>query len=249
MARRCVLLVEDDPSIRRFVAMALEDMALTLVEATTLAEARQVTGGRTISLALCDLMLPDGSGLELLREWQGAGGPARVAVFSAGVGREQRAELVALGAWRILDKPVALAELESCVREALDDPQANRQPSPSRDGTQAAVADAVATYFAGDGALHARFVAQSRPRFASDIASGDAACRLGDAAALRRLAHNLKSVLAMIGWPDLSATAAALEARLKSAMPAGELGTAWRPLRDGLEPLARGADPATSNVN
>ena len=56
-----VLLVEDDPSIRRFVQLALEDSEVELVQAGSLAAAINALRTGPSVLILCDLMLPDGS--------------------------------------------------------------------------------------------------------------------------------------------------------------------------------------------
>lgn len=67
-------------------------------------------------------MLPGESGqalVERLTADPALRGSARVAVFSAGLTPEVRDRLGALGVWRLLSKPVSLAELEGCVREAI----------------------------------------------------------------------------------------------------------------------------------
>ncbi len=225
-----VLLVEDDPSIRRFVALALEDLAIELVEAATLAQARAALSGAAFELVISDLMLPDGNGMTLLQAL--AGDPARRAgarlvAFSAGVSAERRAQLLALGVDEVLAKPVALQALEDCVGRALSATAAAPPPPPPQ------VASAVDIYFAGNQALYDEYRAGCLAQFALDLRQGDAAIAAADLPALRRLAHSLKSVLLTLGLDDASRLAAALEATAKGgAQEAAAEG--WRRLRAAL---------------
>lgn len=115
-----LLLVEDDPSIRRYVALALEDEGLdTLDEAGTLQSALACLRERSYDLVLTDLMLPDGHGtdlLEALRDDPALRQGAQLVAFSAGVAPSMRQRLFDLGAARILEKPVSLQALLDCVR-------------------------------------------------------------------------------------------------------------------------------------
>lgn len=222
---RRVLLVEDDASIRRFVAMALEELPVDLVEAATLAEAHAALAGGPVALLLCDLMLPDGSGISLLQAL--AGDPARRAgarlvAFSAGISAERREQLEQIGVDEVLAKPVALAALEACVQRALD-PSAAAVP-------QAPANDPVARFFGGNRPLFETYRASCVAQFPHDIAEGDAALAAANLGALRRLAHSLKSVLLTLGLDDASRQAAALEA-LAAAGDAAHARAAWVALR------------------
>lgn len=205
-----VLLIEDDPSIRRFVALALEDEALQLLEAQTVQQALQrLRQDGPFRLVLSDLMLPDGSGTEVLQAM--AAQPAlragaRVVVFSAGLGAEARRELESLGVDDTLLKPAGVADLLRVTQQAL---AAGSPAAPAAHDADAAAAE---RYFAGDRALFDAFRDSCRARFAVDLASGDAALAAADWQALRRLAHSLKSVLQMLGCDGDAAQAGRLEA-------------------------------------
>ena len=219
MTRRRLLLVEDDASIRRFVTLALEDDALDVVAAPTLADAVQALRGPPFDVVMCDLMLPDGSGLDLLRELSAPGAPSpnacRVA-FSAGVSAPVRQQLEQIGVHRVLGKPVSLADLSACVANALAVSANQSQSTPARatpnPGAASSHQRAIDDYFGGDAALHAAFSRQCAQQFALDAAAGDLALAHGDLAALRRLAHSLKSVLLTLGHDSDSTHAARLEA-------------------------------------
>lgn len=119
-----VLLVEDDAAIRRFVELALDGLSIHLEHAATLAQARERMARFVPQLVLTDLMLPDGDGmslLETLHQGDVRDRSARMVVFSARVSSDTRRRALALGAWRVLDKPVPLATLIDTVRRAQAD--------------------------------------------------------------------------------------------------------------------------------
>lgn len=214
-----MLLVEDDASIRRFVALALEDEAIELVQAASLAQAASALRGAPFALVLCDLMLPDGSGLDLLRELGQPGAAlapnhtpthaaARRVAFSAGVSAAMRQQLQQAGVHEILPKPASLDDLLGCLARALAAAPTPATPAPA---AAAPDAQAVQTYFGGDQALYDAYLAQCRPQFVHDAAAGDLAQRQADLPALRRLAHSLKSVWRCLGFDADSGLAAQVE--------------------------------------
>jgi DNA-binding response OmpR family regulator len=234
MAAR-VLLIEDDASIARFVALALRELpkldvpgpAVELTAVYDLASARAALATGGWQLVISDLMLPDGSAEALLDEGLAVapGAPPWV-VFSAGLREDRRLALAERGVARLLRKPVPLAELLGTVSELLAAAAAPAPETPT-----AASEDPVDRHFGGDRALYDTFRAGCIERFADDLAAGDAALAAGDAQALRRVAHGLKAVLELIGQPALAARARALE----DAAAAGEpVAAGWAGLADGL---------------
>ena len=71
MQTRTVLVVEDEPQIRRFVRSALEAEGWQVHEAGTLREGLSAAGTRRPDLLVLDLGLPDGDGVELIRDVRG----------------------------------------------------------------------------------------------------------------------------------------------------------------------------------
>lgn len=245
-----VLLLEDEGLIRRFVALALEDLPVALEEAHTLAQARaalDLPAAEPHLLLITDLMLPDGSGLDLLRDLRAARlrrPPRQVAAFSAGLTAERVAELESLGVARWLSKPVSVSALAMCVREALETvrrvPDSTFGVLPQALGT--ALPDperaAVEEFFAGDRRLFEQFRQGCLQRFWKDADDGDRAAADGDLARLRRLTHSLGSVLQLIGQPGMSRQARALEQQTERGDPAAL--RAWPALCAALVRLAAG---------
>lgn len=241
-----VIFVEDDVSVRRFVALALEDMDIELVECSTVEAALAALHERPARLVVTDLMLPGEPGLSLVqrlaREPLLAGG-ARVAVFSAGVNAEMRAQLERLGVWRILLKPASLASLQECVGEGVSSdawpatPRHDGPLAPAHDSSEAAL---IASFFEGDRQLFLEYKAACLAQFPRDICAGDAACAAADAPALERLGHSLKTVLRSIG-DERSADVAALVERAAASGAMQQACTQWAALRLALQTLTCGS--------
>ena len=113
-----VLLVEDEPQMRRFLRAALTSHDYRLVEAETAKEGIAQASARNPDVILLDLGLPDRDGLEVardLREWS----TTPIIVLSAR-GREQdKVAALDLGADDYLTKPFGVDELLARIRVAL----------------------------------------------------------------------------------------------------------------------------------
>jgi two-component system KDP operon response regulator KdpE len=115
--RANLLVIEDDPQIQRFLAVALEAHGYALIAAMTGSEGLQLAATRQPDILVVDLGLPDMSGLDVIRrvrEWF-----ARpIIVLSA---REKETDKVAaldLGADDYLTKPFGIGELLARLRVA-----------------------------------------------------------------------------------------------------------------------------------
>jgi two-component system KDP operon response regulator KdpE len=113
-----ILLIEDEPQMRRFLRTALTTNDYRLVEAETAKEGLAQAAARNPDVILLDLGLPDRDGLDVtreLREW--AGTP--IIVLSAR-GREQdKVTALDVGADDYLTKPFGVEELLARIRVAL----------------------------------------------------------------------------------------------------------------------------------
>jgi DNA-binding NarL/FixJ family response regulator len=81
-----VLVVEDEPLIRQRLQQVLRQLGYTddvLLFAPSMAEARATVQATPVALALVDLGLPDGSGIDLIAEWRVADPSLPILVISA----------------------------------------------------------------------------------------------------------------------------------------------------------------------
>jgi two-component system, OmpR family, KDP operon response regulator KdpE len=113
-----VLLVEDEPQMRRFLRAALTSHDYRLIEAGTAKEGIAHAAARNPDVILLDLGLPDRDGLEVTRDLRGWS-TTPIIVLSAR-GREQdKVAALDLGADDYLTKPFGVDELLARIRVAL----------------------------------------------------------------------------------------------------------------------------------
>jgi two-component system KDP operon response regulator KdpE len=113
-----VLLIEDEPPMRRFLRTALGANDYRLVEAETAKEGLAQAAARNPDVILLDLGLPDRDGLEVareLREWSAT----PIIVLSARGREEDKVKALDLGADDYLTKPFGVDELLARIRVAL----------------------------------------------------------------------------------------------------------------------------------
>jgi two-component system response regulator PilR (NtrC family) len=113
-----VLVVDDEADLRDLLALTLVRLGLDVDGAESLGRARELMAARAYSLCLTDMRLPDGSGLDLVREAHNRGGP-RIAVITAFGSAENAVAALKAGAFDYLTKPVDLDQLRLLVRSAL----------------------------------------------------------------------------------------------------------------------------------
>jgi DNA-binding NtrC family response regulator len=115
-----ILLVEDDPSVRAGLAQLLSDHGYSVRAAATLGEGRRFLADPRPAVCLLDLNLPDGNGLELLREVARRNLPLRIVVMTAFSLQHLRPDDAAHVLVDWLAKPVAPDALLRAVGRACD---------------------------------------------------------------------------------------------------------------------------------
>jgi two-component system response regulator PilR (NtrC family) len=114
-----VLVLDDEADLRELLEITLLKMGLDVDSAATLREARALFDERDYALVLTDMRLPDGLGLELVREIGASGKGTPVAVITAYGSAENAVVALKAGAFDYIAKPVALDALRVMVRAAL----------------------------------------------------------------------------------------------------------------------------------
>lgn len=152
MSQPVVIVIEDEPQIRRFVRSALEAEGWQVFEAETAKKGLSEAGTRKPDLLVLDLGLPDGDGLVLIRDVRGWSG-VPIIVLSARSDEADKIAALDAGADDYLTKPFGVGELLARVRANLRRPRAAMG-----DGRAAEEADPVFRFGAVEVDRHARLV-------------------------------------------------------------------------------------------
>lgn len=113
-----ILIVEDEQAIVRFVRAALEADGLRVYEAQTLQRGLLEAATRKPDVIILDLGLPDGDGLDFirdLRQWS----QTPIVVLSARAEEQDKIAALDAGADDYLSKPFGIGELQARLRVAL----------------------------------------------------------------------------------------------------------------------------------
>ncbi len=123
-----ILIVDDEPDIRRLVGEILEDEGYQVVMAENAANARQLKKSLHPSLILLDIWMPDTDGITLLKEWVAEDPIICPVIMMSGHGSVETAvEATRLGAYDFLEKPLSLAKLLLIVERALETSQLQQE--------------------------------------------------------------------------------------------------------------------------
>ncbi|NJN64327.1 MAG: response regulator [Acidobacteria bacterium] len=151
---KTVLVVEDEPDVRYFLQMVLEDAGFRVLTAEDGEKAWEMIGTAKPDFITLDLILPRRSGRRLLRDLKADPVLAKIPVLLVtahakdGLGSEGPEDVlnnfILEGPGRLLEKPVKPADLVRCVSETLgvSVPEANEEKLGLRREAQRLVANA-----------------------------------------------------------------------------------------------------------
>ena len=122
MSSPTVVIIEDEPQIRRFVRSALEAEGWQVHEAETAKKGLIEAGTRKPDLLVLDLGLPDGDGLDVIRDVRGWSG-VPIIVLSARSDETDKIAVLDAGADDYLTKPFGVGELLARVRANMRRPR------------------------------------------------------------------------------------------------------------------------------
>jgi two-component system response regulator PilR (NtrC family) len=125
-----ILVIDDEPDLRTLYELTLLREGYRVEAAGDLAQARQQLESHQFDAVITDMRLPDGLGLELLREMVKAQRPERCVVITAHGSAENAVEALKAGAFDYLTKPVDLKQFRSVVASAIQSSRAAALSAP-----------------------------------------------------------------------------------------------------------------------
>jgi len=114
-----ILIVDDEADLRELLDITFLKMGLDSDCAANLAEARSLLAKNAYAMVVTDMRLPDGLGIELVREVAAAYRNTPIAVITAFGSADNAVAALKAGAFDYLSKPVALDQLRVMVQSAL----------------------------------------------------------------------------------------------------------------------------------
>ena len=118
-AKATALLVDDDPAIRGLIRAEFRAHDVATEEAGDCRSARERMKGDPPSIVFLDLQLPDGSGMDLIREFVEAWSDTPVVMITGFGSVEGAVEAMHRGAFTYLEKPFREGELPAVLKNAL----------------------------------------------------------------------------------------------------------------------------------
>ncbi len=115
-----ILLLDDDRALREMAADFLRSEGHDVDDVGTLEQARAMVRARPYDLVLSDLVLQNGTGLDLLREIRRDALPCDVIIMTGHGGIEAAVEAIRQGAYNFITKPLSLARLSLDVTKTLE---------------------------------------------------------------------------------------------------------------------------------
>ncbi len=115
-----ILVVDDEETLRFVLGSVLSDLGHEVSAAGSASEARSLIHGRSFSVALLDLVLPDGGGIELLDQIKSQTPDTEVIIMTSHASVQTAVDAIRKGAYDYLQKPFELDEVSATVTRALE---------------------------------------------------------------------------------------------------------------------------------
>ncbi|TAK96090.1 MAG: sigma-54-dependent Fis family transcriptional regulator [Aquabacterium sp.] len=128
-AKHRLLVVDDEPDLRTLYELTLLREGYDIETAGSVDDARQLLAEHPFSVVITDMRLPDGTGLDILRQIESEGRPEKAIVITAYGSAENAVSALKAGAYDYLTKPVDLKQFRSVVASALGSAHVAHMPS------------------------------------------------------------------------------------------------------------------------
>jgi len=114
-----ILIIEDEPALNESIALYLKKEGLVCETALTYLEASRKIHDYEYDVLVVDILLPDGNGLEVVRQLKASDSEAGIIIISAKNSLDDKIIGLDLGADDYLTKPFHLAELNSRIKALI----------------------------------------------------------------------------------------------------------------------------------
>lgn len=127
MAKEKILIVDDEQNIRLTLVEALQGWGYEPIQAGTIAAGKELFDAEQPLAVLQDVNLPDGSGIDALREYKNRHPQAVVIMITGNVQLEDTIAALRGGAYDFISKPVRLNELQVTIRNGIEASKLRRE--------------------------------------------------------------------------------------------------------------------------
>jgi DNA-binding NtrC family response regulator len=121
------MVVEDDPIVRRALVISLQRMEIPVLAVSSCFQANEEQHKEPADLVISDLQLPDGSGMELLRQFKKASPNVEVIIITGFGTIESAVEAMKMGASNYLLKPFTTSQLELAIAQIAQQRELRKQ--------------------------------------------------------------------------------------------------------------------------
>ena len=124
-----ILVIEDEPDIRRNLEYNISREGYNVITAGSLSEAEEIVNSNSLSLILLDLMLPDGSGLDLCKKFKSNSKTESIPIIILTAKDDEVDKVVGfeLGADDYVTKPFSVRELILRIKAILKRGQTKKE--------------------------------------------------------------------------------------------------------------------------
>ncbi|MEJ2085276.1 MAG: sigma-54 dependent transcriptional regulator, partial [Acidobacteriota bacterium] len=115
-----ILVIDDEPSMLEFLSLLLEEVGYEVTTADSVAAGRKTVSEGDFDLVLCDIIMPDGNGLDLLRDIKARNASTSVIMMTAYTSTKSAIEAMKRGAYDYVSKPFDVDELKVVIQKAIE---------------------------------------------------------------------------------------------------------------------------------
>lgn len=118
MTTPIAILIDDEPDIRELLTISLKRMGFECLQAGSFREGQNLISATECDLCITDVRMPDGSGIDLVRQFKALHPKTPIAVMTAYDTTEIAIQAMKAGAFDFLAKPIRAQRLEILLADA-----------------------------------------------------------------------------------------------------------------------------------